>query len=257
MMSKVSVGGYHNRFVKQDQIMDMLICKICHAVSRHPYETQCCKNTFCKSCIERSSKWNNNCPICRSFLQITMAVQIDRSIKCLNVYCEYERNGCRWIGQVEGIKKHMKECLFYPVPCEYQIIGCKKLVPRSLQVDHNWRYMKMHFNLVLGCVKELNDTKRQLQHAKDELIESNDLLCYYQRNYDDVEECEEKLNNANEDLKECEEKLKKANRALFYVEQDLYETKTKKARKMMWLTFFLIISLLCNLGAFFHDSSNA
>ena len=238
-MSKVSVGGYHNRFVKEDQIMNMLICKICHAVSRHPYETQCCNNTFCKSCIEKAStKWKKRCPICRSFLKIAEAVQIHRSIKCLDVYCEYDRNGCKWIGQVEAIEKHLKECLYYPIPCEYQIIGCKTRMPRSIQIEHNQKDMKMHFNLVLGCVKELNDTKRQLKHAKDELIESNDHLRYYQRNYHGVQECEERLNG-----------IKKA---LIHAQQDMHETETKKAREMSWLMIFLIISVLFNLLLLHH-----
>ena len=44
------------------------------------------------------------CPICCSFLKIAEAVQIHRSIECLDVYCEYEKNGCKWIGQVEAIE---------------------------------------------------------------------------------------------------------------------------------------------------------
>ena len=47
-------GGYHNQFVNEDQIMDILVCKICQAVSRDPHETKCCNNTFCKSCIDKA-----------------------------------------------------------------------------------------------------------------------------------------------------------------------------------------------------------
>ena len=64
----------------------------------------------------------------------------------------------------------MKECIYCPIQCEYQIIGCKARIPRSLQIEHNQKDMKMHFNLVLGCVKELNDAKKQLKHTKDKLI---------------------------------------------------------------------------------------
>ena len=157
-------------------------------------------------------------------------MQIHRSIKCLDVYCENEKNGCKWIGQVEAIEKHLKECSYNSIPCEYQIIGCKTRIPRSLQIEYNQKDMKMHFNLVLGCVKELNDTKRQLQHANDKLIKSNNQLSYYQRN-----------------IQECEEKLKNANEALARFEQNRVKTLTKKRRETEWLIYLALISLFFNL----------
>lgn len=176
-MSKMRVGGYRNRFVKQDQIIDILVCKICHAVNHDPYETQCYKTTFCKSCIDKPCThdrwWMRICPMCRIQYDITKAMEIYQCIPLLDVYCEYEEEGCRWRGKVKEIDKHMKECYYLPVPCEYHIVGCKAKVARPHQIEHNQAYIHIHFSLVLDCVKELNYTKQQLKDSERELAKSN------------------------------------------------------------------------------------
>ena len=169
-------GGYHYRFVKEDQIMDMFVCKLCQDVSRDPYETKCCNNTFCKSCIDKlCAKWKKSCPMCRSYLETAEAVQIRRSIKQLDVYCEYEKNGCKWIGQVEAIDKHLQKCHYKPMPCEYHIVGCKTKVAYSRQTEHNQKDMKRHFKLVLDCVKKLNDTREQLKDYENKRTRQKDI----------------------------------------------------------------------------------
>ena len=176
-MSKVSVGGYHHRFVKADQIMDMYMCKVCRAVSRDPYETVCCKNTFCKSCIDKSYTfdfWGKTCPTCCAYLEITKAIQIHRSIQHLEVYCDYKEEGCQWIGTVETIDKHVKKCPYQPVSCEYWIVGCKAKIARHCQFEHNEVYKKKHLDKVLGCVQELKNTKQQLEDTVRKLTESNE-----------------------------------------------------------------------------------
>ena len=156
---------------------------------------------------------------------------------------------------MEAIEKHLKECSYNSIPCEYQIIGCKTRMPHSLQIEHNQKDMKMHFNLVLGCVKELNDTKRQLQHANDKLIKSNDQMSYYQRNVQEqLQHANDKLIKSNNQLsyyqrnvQECEEKLKNANEALARFEQNRVKTLTKKRRETEWLIYLALISLFFNI----------
>lgn len=275
MMSKVSTDGYHNRFVKEDQIMDMFICKICHGVSREPYETLCCNNTFCKSCIDKSSaKWKKRCPICRSLLEIAVAVQIHRSIKCLDVYCEYEKDGCKWVGQVETIEKHLEECLYYPIPCEYHIVGCKDKIPRNFQIKHNQKNMKKHFILVSGCSKELNDTKTQLKNAKDELNDAkkqlkkelNDTKKQFKNAKDELNDAKKQLKNAKDKLiksenqsryyqindygaKDYEKKLKRAEANLMNIIREKAATKDKNNQEKNWLILFFVVSVLFNILA--------
>ena len=242
MMSKVSTGGYHNRFVKEYQIMDMFICKICHGVSRDPYETLCCNNTFCKSCIE---KWKRQCPICRSLLKITVAVQIHRSIRCLDVYCEYEKDGCKWVGQVEAIEKHLKEW-HYPIPCEYHIVGCKDKIICNFQIRHNLENMKKHFILVSRCSKELNDTKKQLKNAKDEL---NDTKKQLKNAKDKLIKRENQLRYYQINDYNAEIKLKRAEANLMNIIREQAETKDKNNQEKNCLILFLVVSVLFNILA--------
>ena len=229
-MSSVREGGYHYRFVKEDEILDMLVCKIYQDVSRDPYETKCCNNTFCKSCIDKScAKWKKRCPICRSLLKTAEAVQIRRSIKQLDVYCEYVKDGCKWIGQVEAIEKHLKECRYKPTPCEYHIIGCKAKVTRGRQIEHNQKDKKKHFKLVLDCVKKLKDTQQQLNDTQQQLEDSEDKL----------------IRQKNTDALNFAVKLSNANVMLADTRRELAMAKTLKAHilKVEWLIIiFLVVS---------------
>ena len=233
-VKKVKEGGYHNRFVNEDQIMDMLVCKICQAVSRDPHETKCCNNTFCKSCIDKAYiQCKQKCPICRSFLETAEAVQICRRIKQLDVYCEYENDGCQWIGQVEAINKHLKdECSYKPILCEYHIVGCKTKIIHGLQVEHNQKDMKNHFKLVSDCVKKLKDTEQQLKDTEQQLKYSEDKLT----------EHEDKLIKYNTRHNDDNVKLKNANARLAYTKKDLATAENDGYESTKRFIIFLVIS---------------
>ena len=168
MASQVSMGGYHNPIsVKQPHAMNMLKCKICKALCRDAYTTKCCKKAVCKSCIDKSC--HHNCPMCGGYCTITKAIQIDQVIQVLDVYCDYQVEGCKWMGKVEKIDDHLKVCLYLPVPCEYHIVGCTDKTTRLLQADHNTKNMKQHFLLVSNCAQELSNTQQQVRDSENKL----------------------------------------------------------------------------------------
>ena len=136
--------------------------------------------------------------MCRSLLETAEAVQIRRSVKQLDVYCEYVKDGCKWIGQVE--------CRYKPTPCEYHIIGCKAKVACGHQIEHSQKDMKKHFKLVLDCVKKLKDTQQQLDDTQQQLEDSEDQLIYIQKNTDALNFAV-KLSNANELLADTRREL--------------------------------------------------
>ena len=164
-------------FVNNEQILDMFICKICHCVSKDPYETQCCRNTFCKSCIDKARRSGIiSCPVCRKQpYSITQAVQIDRHIKILKIYCKNRNQGCTWTGTLESKDIHLKTCElnFAIVRCEYHIVGCDAKVKRIDQSKHNKEKMEMHFRMVS---KKVNDTQQQVNDTQQQLKKSEQRL---------------------------------------------------------------------------------
>ena len=83
-------GGHDYDFVKEPP--DTTICVICQLPSRDPYLSVCCGHVFCKSCLDNAKKAADiNCPMCRSEEFVVYPnKQIDRIIKCLQVYCVHK-----------------------------------------------------------------------------------------------------------------------------------------------------------------------
>ena len=152
-------------------------------------------------------------------------MQICRCIKQLDVYCEYENDGCQWIGQVEAIDKHLKECFYKPILCEYHIVGCKTKIICGLQVEHNQKDMKNHLKLVSDCVKKLKDTEQQLNYSEDKLTEYEDMLIEYNTRHNDDGV-----------------KLKKAKARLAYTKEKLATAKNHEYEIIQWFIIFLVIS---------------
>lgn len=234
MLSKVIQSGRYNQFVKQDQIIDTFMCKICHGVNCSPlYKTKCCNDVLCKSCIDRlHTKWKKRCPMCHKLLEIVEATQNHHRIKHLDVCCKHEKEGCKWIGQVKAIKKHLKECTYKPTPCEYHIVGCKVKVAHSCQTEHNQKYMKKHFNMVSDCIKELKDTKRQLSDAENKLDDCNNQLIYYKK----------KNHDAQLHAYVVGRQLRDTNIEQAHSQQKLATTLTNNNKMKNWLILLLVAS---------------
>ena len=131
-------GGYEYQFVKPP--LDWLVCNICHYPSKEPYLTDCCGNTFCKSCLECAKKAttiNDACPICRKEEFGTFAhKQADRAIRSLHVFCNNKEKGCEWQGEVNDILNHLAKsagCQFEEVVCPND---CEKCLQRQYLTSH-------------------------------------------------------------------------------------------------------------------------
>ena len=103
-------------------IKDMMLCKICHLISRDPYLSCCCGHTFCKSCLDVLQATAGDsyvmCPMCREKdFQTVKNKQVDRAIKSLRVSCTNSRTGCNWQGELNYIKAHLVSCQFEKVAC--------------------------------------------------------------------------------------------------------------------------------------------
>ena len=91
-----------------------LTCAICHEIFCEPVVTQCCRQTFCKSCIEEWLKTQNTCPNDRKFLSRDQLIQPPRLVLNLlnniQIKCKYEGKGCEAIPLIGELSRHLQEC---------------------------------------------------------------------------------------------------------------------------------------------------
>jgi len=136
--SNGGTGGYEYKFVTTPP--DWLICTICQYPSREPYLSNCCGNTFCKSCLEgvkKATTVTKACPICRNEKFVTVDnKQADRVIRGHHVFCTNKEKGCAWKGELNDIVYHLennKGCQFEEVTCPN---GCGRQVQRPSLAGH-------------------------------------------------------------------------------------------------------------------------
>jgi len=131
-------GGYEYQFIASPP--DWLICNICRYPSRQPYLSDCCGNTFCKSCLEHGKKdaTVDSCPIClKTLLDGTPCKQADQTIRSLHVFCTNKEKGFEWQGEVKDIDDHLGSrdgCQFEEEICS---VGCGKQLQRQYLTSHN------------------------------------------------------------------------------------------------------------------------
>lgn len=231
-------GGYPYQFT--DKPLDLLICKICQLVSQDPYETTCCHNTFCKLCIDTANRHGFiSCPLCRHQpVQTTECVQLHRQIQSLHVFCDNKETGCEWVGEVEAIKRHAKQCPYNTVTCDYHIVGCTAKIPLHLLSEHNREKAKDHISLVQLKVEELKITKAMLQQAnvtlngtKQEVKRNKELLntaaVELRHTKAKLHDTTEKLNVSQTELHNTYEQLNKTLDHLAHSQEETNDTRTQ------------------------------
>ncbi len=143
--------GYDYQFVNPGPTDDQK-CPICHLVVRDVYQVTCCGKLLCNGCLTRCRNGSNNCPMCREnignkYFQDTRG---DREIKSLRVYCNYKDAGCKWIGELRDVEKHMNTCNYQTVQCP----DCKStLLKRNLD-KHRSDKCKMRKYKCPLCMEE-------------------------------------------------------------------------------------------------------
>ena len=145
---------------------------MCRVASQDPQETECCRNTFCKSCTDKCRQNETGmieCPLCHAYTGIIHAVQSHQSIQHVDVRAKHEEDKHKSVEKVETTE-HAKNCL--PLcNCEYHIVGCDAKIEHQHQMEHNEKYTKKHFSLVTNCVQELKSTKQKLEQTERKLAE--------------------------------------------------------------------------------------
>ena len=107
-----SYGGYTYYFAKD--VCPELCCALCTEVLKEPHLTACCGQHYCNSCLKEwldHSSENHSCPHCRetNFTHL-LDKSVERQVKKLEVYCEYRRDGCSWVGELCDLESHLSKC---------------------------------------------------------------------------------------------------------------------------------------------------
>ena len=116
-------GGHEEDFIYD--VEPHLVCMVCAKPFREPHQTSCCRQNFCESCLKRWTKKTGQrcCPHCRAEgrrFQHTLNLGLKREVESLEVRCSQRRNGCRWVGQLGQLERHLNSdsgCGYVEVEC--------------------------------------------------------------------------------------------------------------------------------------------
>ena len=83
--------------------------------------TECCGQHYCDSCLKKWLVRNKTCPQCRKkdFQSILNKAMI-REINEFKVHCTNKTKGCKWVGQLGGLKYHLES----DNGCGYVVVTC-------------------------------------------------------------------------------------------------------------------------------------
>ena len=132
-------GGLEEDFV--DEVKDTLICHICTKPLRDPHLTVCCGHNFCESCLEQWSTKHREqcCPFCRSTgeeFQHVLDKKAKREVNALKVRCSNREKGCKWVGELGALKRHIDVkdgCGYMEVACPNACKRERKVMRKDLQ----------------------------------------------------------------------------------------------------------------------------
>ena len=107
-------------FNVSDQELDELSCGICHEIFVNPVVLRCCRQTYCRTCIEEWLNHHNTCPNDRQLLSLEDLLPPPRAliniVDNLRVYCPYRQYGCEEELTKSEFERHVKDCPF--ITCE-------------------------------------------------------------------------------------------------------------------------------------------
>ena len=120
--SKENQYGYDCEFVEPPPSVLQTECPVCLLVLKEPCLISCCGHKFCRECIEPMEKDKKPCALCNepdfTFLRERA---LERSLKDLEVWCSYRKEGCEWKGKLGKLEEHLNRDL----SSENQLNGCQ------------------------------------------------------------------------------------------------------------------------------------
>ena len=91
-----------------------LKCPICLNILNNPKSCSSNKtsHSFCKKCIDKYLKDNNNCPICKKKFDYKINYKIEKQLIDTLFKCNYFKKGCKKVLNYYNYFKHINECKY-------------------------------------------------------------------------------------------------------------------------------------------------
>ncbi|KAK3583014.1 hypothetical protein CHS0354_005655 [Potamilus streckersoni] len=103
-------------FLNPESVSCHLYCSICQEVFIDPQRAPC-GHSYCRKCIIPWLKTNKTCPEDRKPLQVHQLHHdfiLENIIGDQMVACPFRKSGCEFIGQLQQLSTHKKNCDFNP-----------------------------------------------------------------------------------------------------------------------------------------------
>ena len=148
--NEVTRGGYRCEFVELPPAAFQTACSVCLHILKEPCVVDCCDTRFCGVCIELVEKDNKPCPLCgKTEFKSMKDDGLERSLKKLEVWCSYRKDGCNRKGKLGDLELHLnqnphpqnrlKGCQFVEVECTH---NCGKWFQRHHIIKHETELCK-------------------------------------------------------------------------------------------------------------------
>lgn len=123
-------GGYDEYFIHE--VDNHLVCLVCTKPFREPHLTSCCRQNFCESCLKRWTKKTAQhcCPHCRAEgrrFHHSLNHSLKQQVESLEVKCSLHRTGCRWVGELRRLQRHLAS----DSGCGYVLVECPNTCKRN------------------------------------------------------------------------------------------------------------------------------
>ena len=91
-------------------------CDLCRNVLKKPVVIPCCRQTYCRDCIDEWLKERGTCPIDRKPLSIDGLSKAPRLVTNLinkmQIKCDYSDKGCPAVTTIKDKRDHNKICTY-------------------------------------------------------------------------------------------------------------------------------------------------
>lgn len=105
-------------FVCSRDYLEELVCPICHQIVFEPRQTNC-GHLYCRKCLDECL--DDLCPVCRQQYKTSEDHYNRRRVNGLKVKCKYQRNGCKWFGDLGDFAIHLERCKVTCPHCKVEL----------------------------------------------------------------------------------------------------------------------------------------